>query len=206
MMPNTSGSKDGHWSVWLTATAVAVVTVVVGCLLYYRLMHLPEALNLWAVLTTLVIVVRYTAVTTAMGVATRALAVESIKQRRALVAPCVLVKFGGFDAQHHELTVNVFNFSEENIALDFRGQLYVGDEKVAETTREIVAYCESHSMTHAGPTSLRFNADNACDGCSDLFSQGEVFNVRAGLGFRYTYSDKTGEFCYEGVIRHPAVP
>ena len=103
---------------WLYAVAAIALTAVVGSLVVYGFMHVPEGLELWALLMTLVVLLRYTAVTRVMALKTGALADESIKQRRALLAPCVVAQFGGFQDHHRAVNFNVFNFSEENIARD----------------------------------------------------------------------------------------
>jgi len=115
---------------------------------------------------------------------------EMVNQTTAILAPSLVVSFGDFGAQHDQVSINVFNYSAENIARDFSGELFISGEKIGEKKVDVIVFCGSHSHITALPTSMYFQTKQ------------EYYDKRQSAIFKYSYYDRTGKIKFSDEITY----
>jgi len=170
---NRRSNKVREYNRFVTAGIVSFLTIL-GLIFFFDL-TLAQSIETGVLLFTAIVLIFYTNETQKMKQ-------EILNQTAALVAPSVCINN---NLSVNEATFSVFNYSSENIARDFHGQLYYHGKKVDEKTIPVVGFTGAESLT-AMPQKMVFPISK------------EHFNNREILSLKYYFSERTGNFKFEG--------
>lgn len=156
----------------------AIISLLLVSLFYYLcLIPIGQAIESGILLFTALILVLYTK-------ATQEMKTEMVNQTRSILAPSLVVNFSSFDAQHDDLTFDIFNYSSENIARNFSGVLFFDDKQIDSKHIKVIGFCGSNTTTYAKADSLHFKITK------------EHYENKSKLVLRYSYFDRTGKICF----------
>ena len=113
-----------------------------------------------------------------------------VNQTRAILAPSIVVTFGGFGDQHDKANFRVENFSRENIALNFHGELFFEDNKIDEEKIPVISYGGLESKGFY-PDHKRFS----------FIVSPDYYDSRSKVRFEYSYYDRTVKLKFSGSIK-----
>ena len=115
---------------------------------------------------------------------------QIINQTRAILTPSLVVTFASFDDRHNKANFRVENFSRENIALNFQGEIFFKDSKIDEKRIAVISY--------GGAGTKGFYPDSIV---FPFNVSEEHYDDRDKLRFEYSYYDRTGKFKFKGLIK-----
>jgi len=115
---------------------------------------------------------------------------QIINQTRAILTPSLVVTFASFGDRHNQANFRVENFSRENIALNFQGEIFFKDSKIDEKRIAVISY--------GGAGTKGFYPDSIV---FPFNVSEEHYDNRDKLRFEYSYYDRTGKFKFKGLIK-----